>query len=354
MSGTSYGVNDALAVKLWSKKLFQEALKTCWMAKFIGSGSDSIIQIKSDTGKGAGDKVTVGLRMQLTGDGVQGDGTLEGNEEALTTYSDALYIDQLRHAVRSAGKMSEQRVPFSVREEAMKGLKDWWAARIDLWAFNQLCGNTVQTDTRYTGNQAAIAPDANHRVFTVGSADETVQADSTKIFTLSVIDKCVEKAKTATVPVRPVMINGEEKYVMFLHPYQVYDMRTSSSTGQWLDIQKAAMAGSKASSSPIYTGALGEYNGVVLHESTRVQLGVHSSTGAAQSAVRRAVFCGAQAAMIGYGQKNQDGEMTWVEELFDYGNQLGVSAGLIGGLKKTVFNSADFGVITASTYAAAH
>jgi N4-gp56 family major capsid protein len=354
MSTTGYGVNDALTVKLWGKRLFQEALKTCWMAKFIGDGSDSIIQMKGETSKGAGDKVTVGLRMQLTGDGVQGDGTLEGNEEALTTYSDALYIDQLRHAVRSAGKMSEQRVPFSVRNEAKAGLRDWWAARIDLWAFNQLCGNTVQADTRYTGNQATIAPDANHRVFTTGTADETVQADTTKIFTLAVIDKCVERAKTGTVPVRPVMIGGEEKYVMLLHPYQVYDMRTSSTTGQWLDIQKAAMAGGKASNSPIYTGALGEYNGVVLHESTRVQLGIHSSSGAAQSAVRRAVFCGAQAAMIGYGQKNQDGEMDWTEELFDYGNQLGVSAGLIGGLKKTVFNSADFGVITASTYAAAH
>lgn len=27
--------------------------------------------------------------------------------------------------------MSEQRVPYSVREEAMMGLKDWWADRLD-------------------------------------------------------------------------------------------------------------------------------------------------------------------------------------------------------------------------------
>ncbi len=60
--------------------------------------------------------------MQLSGAGVAGDGTLEGNEEALTTYSDNIFIDQLRHAVRSAGKMTEQRVPFSIREEARAGL----------------------------------------------------------------------------------------------------------------------------------------------------------------------------------------------------------------------------------------
>lgn len=354
MATTEYGVNDALAVKLWSKKLFQEALKQCWMSKFIGSGSDSILQLKGETGKGAGDQVTFGLRMQLSGSGVQGDSTLEGNEEALTTYSDAIVINQLRHAVRSAGKMSEQRVPFSVREEARMGLQDWWADRIDTWAFNQLCGYTVQTDTKYTGNNSVTAPDSGHRVFTTGSADETVQADNTKVFTLSVIDKCVELAETLSPAIRPVMVGGEKKYVMFLHPYQVYDLRTSSSTGQWLDIQKAAMAGSKASNSPIFTGALGEYNGVVLHSSTRVTNGVHSSTGAAQTSVRRAVFCGAQAGVVAYGKDSAGGEMSWVEEMFDYGNQLGVSAGMIGGMKTTRFNSKNFGVIVASTYAAAH
>lgn len=45
--------------------------------------------------------------------------------------------------------------------------------------------------------------------------------------------------------------------------------------------------------------------------------------------------------------------MTWFEELFDYGNQLGVSAGAIFGLKKTRFNSKDFGTIVVPTYGAA-
>jgi hypothetical protein len=48
--------------------------------------------------------------------------------------------------------MSEQRVPFSVREEAMSGLRDWWAVRLDTWFANQIAGYTVQADTRYTGN----------------------------------------------------------------------------------------------------------------------------------------------------------------------------------------------------------
>jgi N4-gp56 family major capsid protein len=351
MATTSYGVNDALAVKTWGKKLFVDALKKTHASKFMGKGSNSLVQIRDEVSKGPGDKITVGLRMQLSGAGVQGDGTLEGNEESLTTYSDAVYIDQLRHAVRSAGKMSEQRVPFSVRDEAKAGLEDWWADRIDTWFFNQLAGYTVQTDTKYTGNQAAVAPSTNRKLF-AGSTATDVGQGSSDIFNLNLIDKCIERAETLSPTLRPIMVGGDKKFVMFLHPYQVYDLRTNTSTGQWLDIQKAALAGGADSKSPIYTGALGEYNGVILHANSRVPYGVNGSS--AVTTTRRAIFCGAQAGLMAYGQKDQSAEMSWVEELFDYQNQLGVSAGMIAGMKKTQFNSEDFGVITVSSYAAAH
>ena len=51
-------------------------------------------------------------------------------------------------------------------------------------------------------------------------------------------------------------LQGENKFLMFLHDYQVTDLRTSTSSGQWLDIQKAALAGGASSKSPIYTGCL--------------------------------------------------------------------------------------------------
>jgi N4-gp56 family major capsid protein len=105
---------------------------------------------------------------------------------------------------------------------------------------------------------------------------------------------------------------------------------------------------------PIFSGALGVYNGVILHEAFRVSQGVNSSTGAAISTVRRAVLCGAQSAFIGFGQNTSFKEMSWQEKLFDYGNQLGVKAGSIFGLKKAVFNSTDFGTVVVSSYAAAH
>ena len=354
MAVTNYGVNANEAVKLWSRRLAREALKATYIQKFIGESDDSVIQLRNDTKKSPGDRVRVTLRMQLTGDGIQGDGTLEGNEEALTTYTDDFVINQLRHAVRSSGKMSEQRIPFSVREEAMSGLRDWWSDRMDTWFFNQICGYTTQSDTRFTGNNACTAPSTGRKIFATGSDDQTVNASSSSKMTLTMIDNAIEAAKVATPLIRPININGGKHYVVFLHPYQVTDLRTTTSTGQWLDIQKAAMTGGKVAENPIFTGALGVYNGAILHESVRVTNGVHSSTGAAQTSTRRAVLCGAQAAVMGFGQGHSFKEFDWYEELFDYGNQLGVKAGAIGGLKKSVFNSVDFGTITMSTYAVAH
>ena len=363
MATTNYGTNNPLAVKLWSKMLSVEALKACWIFKFIGDESSDLIQLKDETSKSAGDQITYGLRMQLSGNGVLGDGTLEGNEEALTTFSDALIINQLRHAVRSQGRMSQQRVPFSVRDEALSGLRDWWADRIDWWGFNQLCGNVgpsatpygtlTGVDTRWTGLNAPIAPDANHYTNAAASANDT-GLTSANVFSLAMIDKAMERAKTLLPAIRPVGVGGKKFYVAWLHPYQVTDLRTSTATGQWLDIQKAAMTGGLVDENPIFDGSLGVYNGVILHEDYRVTPGYNPSGNTAISTVRRAVFAGAQAGMVGFGRGNSMNKFTWVEELFDFENQLGVSAGLIGGLKKTVFNSADFATIVMSSYATQH
>lgn len=358
MANTSYGVNHPLAVKLWSRKLFTEALKECELAKFMGTSDRSVIQIRDELRKGPGDRIRVGLRMQLSGSGVQGDGVLEGNEEALTTYNDDILINQLRHAVKSEGRMSEQRVPFSVREHARDGLTDWWADRIDTCLINQLTGNTGVSDTKYTGNNATVAADAEHIVYADARTTEATvcSASASGVMALKYIDYCVERAKVLSPAIRPLRIDGKDMYVMFLHPYQVTDLRTNTNTGQWLDIQKAAMNGGKVNDNPIFTGALGVYNNVVLHVSNRLPRTTNAADFSTTNLAGnyRALFCGAQAAGFAYGQDNSENKMTWVEDMFDYGNSLGVSAGMIFGAKKCVFNSKDFGTLLLNTFAQAH
>ena len=366
MATTDYGTNHPLAVKLWARKLFSEALKQTRYEQFKGRvGSDSLCQLKTETSKSAGDRITIGLRMQLTGAGIQGDGTLEGNEEALTTFSDNIFVDQLRHAVRSGGKMSDQRVPFEVREEAMAGLRDWWADRIDTWMFNQLAGASLQQtqanattstslSTVYSGNQVAIAPSANNLMICSAALDTTeasLSATTTFSLKLADIDRAVAKAKTNTPAIRPLRVNGDERYVIFMHPFQTFQLRSNTNTGQWNDIMKSQLNGGRIDDNPLITGMLGIYNNCILVEDSRVPPVSNAVT--SSTSYRRAIFCGAQAAAIAFGQDMADGQMKWVEELFDYDNQLGVSASLIGGLKKMVFNSADFGTIVMSGYAPA-
>lgn len=349
MAATDFPLNHPLAVKHWQKDLMKEALKKTYALQFIGSGKDSLCTIKTETQRNAGDRVRVGIRSQLTGAGIKGDDTLEGNEESLETFYQDVIIDQLRHAVRSKGKMSEQRVPFSVREEARDGLADWWADRFDQWFFNQLCGNTAISDDRYYGFNAPVAPDADHVTYgPSGSTTEgSLSATTVAKMNLTYIDYAVEKAKTAKNALRPIRINGKDHFVLFLHPYQETDLRTNTSTGQWQDIQKAAISGGQTSDNPIFTGALGQYNNTILHVSTRVPA---SPTNAS---ARRAVLCGAQAAAFAFGREFGKGTYSWVEELFDFKNQLGVAAGCQAGIVKTRFNGSDYGTVVLPTYAVA-
>nr|WP_313022853.1 N4-gp56 family major capsid protein [Brucella intermedia] len=362
MATTTYGVNDALAVKLWSKKLAVEVSKATAIAPLIGTSSNSIVQLKDETQKGAGDKVTFGLRRQLIGDGVSESSVLEGNEEALSTYSDAIFINELAHAVRvkNEGTIDAQRVPFSLRQEALDGLTDWYADRLSMMAFIHWGGFTAPTmdfegrsvnlKPVHYGFNEPIAPSANRIVRAAGAEnDESLTADDT--FDLTLIDKAVEKAKLANPKIRPVRVDGDTVYVMYLHPTQVTSLRTNTSTGQWLDIQKAAYMGSRGKN-PIFDGSLGMYNNVVLREAEHVVQGVNSTNGAQVTNVRRAVLLGAQSAVTAFGMKSTPNKYKQVEELFDYQRELGVSAQTVLGFKKTVFDGSDFGTIVVSSYAA--
>ena len=354
MALTEFGVSHALAVKRWSTSLAVEAAKKMYFGKFIGS----VITKLTDLQKAAGDQITYGLRMKIRGAGITGDNTLEGNEEALTYYSDAILIDQLRHAVRSKGKASEQRVPYSMRASAREALATWWAERFDELLFVYLSGaRGVDTTltlpigfTTFAGN-ALQAPDAAHIQYADGLVKATITTAAK--MDLAEIDGLVEKAETVDPMIQPIMIDGEKHYVLLMHPYQATDLRTNTNTGQWLDIQKAANR--RGTSNPIFSGSLGMYNNVIMHSHRNVVRFSDYGAGVNLPAAR-ALFLGQQAAALAFGNGggNTVAQYSWKEDLFDYGNQLGVAAGSIFGVSKTVFNSKDFGVMALDTYAIAH
>ena len=326
--------------------------------KFMGTSSNSMIQVFDDTSKGPGDRIRIPLRVQLTGHGVGELESLQGNEEALVTYYDDVVINDLAHATRQKVRIDAQRVPFSVREEGRLSISDWYADRIDQSLAYQLTGYSAVTDQLLTGNNATSAPTTvtgNRRWLIRQQDDETdhttgASLSTSDTFSLKLLDRAVAIAKTSSPLIRPIKVGAQSFYIAFLHPLQVKDMRTNTNTGEWLDIQKAAMTGGEVMENPIFSGALGVYNGVVLHEWARLP---SFTTGASSTLTGyRGVFCGAQAAGMAWGQGYSE-EPKYVEEDFDYGRQFGQSVQTIIGAKKLVYNSNDFATIVLSTVATA-
>lgn len=370
---TQFETSDALTVKRWASRLGYDIVYRTDLGPLIGEDENSIIHLKTELQKGPGDVITFPLMKKLTGAGFTTREIAEGNGESLSLYSETVTINELGHVVtipNEGRSIDTQRIPITLRAAAKNGLKTWKAERLSQTFFSHVCGYTPQnaSGAKYNGNNTVVAPTSGRHLWRAAGAGETNSADenleSDDIFTLDMIDKAVEMAKTAASPVPPLNISGNYeaggrdiaggKYVMYLHPYQVTDLRTNTDTGQWQDIQKAAMMGGEISKNAIFDGSLGMYNNVVLKEANHVTQGVNSSTGAAITTVRRAVLLGAQACAIAFGKDNSETTYKWNEELFDHKRVLEVSTFCIWGMTKTQFDSADFATVVVSTYAAAH
>jgi N4-gp56 family major capsid protein len=356
MAITAFGTNDAQTVKIWSSLTLREALKATMFKKFLGKGKTAIIQRLMDLEKSAGDQIKYDLLMQMTGTGVTGDNRMRDNEEALVYYQETVNIDQLRNA-HAFRRMSQQRTLHDMRSDAKANLADWFAGQLDTKMFNQLCGNTTETFAN-----TATAPTSDRYILSGDVARTgTIATDEGNLgtndqFTLADLDYAKEAAKTLTPPIRPTVIDGEEYYVAVLHPFSVTDLRLDTANSAYVDWPTIQMyANKRGLKNPIFTGALGVYNGVILFESTRIYTPV--------SNVRRNLFLGSQAGVFAVGNAygsieqrrvGKDNLMSWYEESDDYGNEKGVSVGLIFGMRSSVFNSIDYGKIVISSYAASH
>lgn len=363
MAATTIERNHVLAPRVWARMLAIEALHACEADKLVGEDTSSIIQMRDELSKTSGDRLTIGLRTQLDGDGQVGTATLKGNEEELDFYADDLYIDNQRHAVKIKGVISQQRALFDLRSEAKSGLVDWWKKRIDIGLLNQLAGNSAQTSTKYTANNSVTAPDAAHRLYGGGATAASTLTDVTYGFDLTLIDKLIFMAETLPTPIRKASFGESyEGYCLLLHPTQILQMRTNMSPGQWNEIHQAAMKGGEVTKNAIFTGADAWYNGVLIRKDARVPWGdntqanaIHhtdlGTPGAGKTNVARGIFMGAQAGAIGFGRAGGRLEkFRWVEALDDYEDEYGVAASMIWGGKKLIFNSKDFSTITVETF----
>lgn len=367
---------DALRPEIWGKQLYADAIDGLYFMVngMMGKGENNIIEIKDELSKSQGDTITFGLGAKLgKNTGVAGDNELEGNESKINYYSESILIDQWRDAVRLTGKLDEQKNAFDMRMDAKEKLKVRIQEMLEMQFFLKMGGVTNSSITDIAGNALGLFSDGSSMLTWSNTPANTVSAEeaagtgarylcanssgaasltAADTLTPQLISKAKVKAMLASPKIKPLMINGKAHYVMFVHPWQAYDLKR---TEEFRQAQREAAA--RGSENPIFTGALGVWDGVIIHEHEYVPfLDVSvagNNFGAAASGTDygvdtfRAMLVGQQA--IGFAKcKNSE---SWVEETFDYKNKYSVSTGIIGGIQKIQFNNKDYGVVTVDTAA---
>jgi N4-gp56 family major capsid protein len=310
MPNTTFATGDALTKKVWSAKLYKEAMRDTFFSKFMGESANSIVQVKKELTKSKGDKITFGLRMRLTGSGQSSSTgiTLEGNEEALTFYDFAVSLTERGNAVKAGSTLDLQRPAFDLRTEMKDALKEWIDERIE-----KLCVT------------AAITSPTSNRV-----VDKTLTGNMLS----SYISQAKRVAQLATPKIRPIKIEGGEYYVMLAHPYVTKALKAETA---WKNAQYYSNIRGKKN--PIFSGVMGLWDGVLVYEYDRSDLLYDTSLNYAISPL-----LGAQALAVAWGSYP-----SWNEKLFDYDTIPGVGTKLLNGVEKTKFNDEDFGVVAVKT-----
>jgi len=358
MARTIIGLNDAKAVKKYSTLLAVDTAKKGYFSRrFMGKGRESgmPVQMLTELENDAGEQITYDLNLQMTMEPVYGDDVLEGQEDELKFYTDTIWIDQVRGGVNTGGRMTRKRTIHNLRDLAKRRQSDWWARLFDEYLFMYGAGaRGVNAGfihrTSFTGfaNNAFAAPDADHILYS-GAATSKGSMVVGDTITVDTINRAVAHAQmmgggTEEKPqILPIMIEGEEHYVLVMTPWDEYNLRKETGAQGWTEIQKAAAA-AQGNKNPIFRGGLGMLNNVILHSHKNVIR--FSDYGAGSNvAASRSLFLGEQALTVCFGSPGTGLRFDWHEESRDNGNQAVVSSSTIMGVKKSRFNNIDFGLL---------
>lgn len=309
----------ALVPKVWAKKVWHEGLKESYFDKFTALDGSNVVHKNKDLENVKGDSVVFGLMMNLTGSGVEGNrAKLSGAEDTLDVYDFEVKTQLVRNAV-SRFEADDQKTQYDMLKEIKSALKQWLSDWLDDKLISKLSASPTATEVLYasTANtQASIT--ANDKL------------------TTTIISRAKRKAMMHGPKVQPIKVDGMDKYIMLVSPWAARDLKDDA---KWLAAQQNANV--RGSKNPIFTGALGEYDGVILYEYERV---LSDTTGASSANVCHNLLLGKQAACFAVARPAKH-----IEQTDDYGNIAGNGIAFYGAVEKTKFNSKDYGVIQVMT-----
>ena len=379
MALTNFGMLTGDQLQTWSRDFWRVARNMSFVNQFAGTGQNALVQRVTELTKSEkGTKANITLLADMTGDGITGDNTLEGNEEALRAYDITIELDQLRFANRIAGRMADQKTVVNFREQSRDALAYAMADRMDQLSFLTLSGvaYTHKTngglratsataghelvDLEFASDVSAPTGDRHRRISgtSIAAGDTTAVTATDKLGYKHIVEL---KAYAKDNYIRGIRGAGnDEIFHMFVTPQQMANLKLDSDF-----LANVRNAGVRGQANSLFSGSASlMVDGVMIHEFRHVfstegaTTGTSSNAGAAgykwgadaNVSGARALFCGAQSlAMADIGLPDI------VEDTFDYENQAGISIGKIFGLRKPKYNSdvsgsvQDFGVICLDT-----
>lgn len=337
----------------WQNKVRREYIRGNRFARYMGADENKIIQVQSTLSAKRGDTVSMPLVTELTGGGVTGDNTLEGNEEALGNYEDRQTVDQLRHAV-ARGNMEQQRTLIDLLDEASMMLKLWAQSKLrdDIIA-RMLCPNldgvTAYADCSEADKDAWDTANGGSRILYGNAKSNRSAGDhSASLLTVDATDDVLSPAivslakrmarDASSTRIRPVVVEeDEENFVLFCNKWAFRDFKNNSTYQQMLRDAEVRGKGN-----PLYNDGDLYYDGVILREI--VEIPVISGAGNGGIDVAPNFFCGAQDIWIDWAQRTRA-----ISDSRDYGNIRAVGVQEIRGIKKSYFNTLQFGQLTLYT-----
>lgn len=313
---TGHSINSPRTQKVWSKHFFKFMLENMVLSSLMGTDQNSPIAKITDLSARKGGSIVFELEAPLVGVGIGDNGRLiavDGsntfNTEAMKTYNFTITVHERANGVTQAGLVANQYTMTDIKTSGLRRLGVWAAEALeeDLIRAGSGIGNvdsSIETVNQFNPTQnryyvigedsdgtvsylkidGTAGGDASTGVANLPLNSWTDDGDPSNALGLSLlrfgtrtIEFLKRKAReviTGTyggvslkIPkLAPVKISGKDTYVLVISRLQEKSLKADS---RWNENQQNANV--RGESNPIFSGAIGIWDGVIIKTSERIQ-----------------------------------------------------------------------------------
>jgi len=255
-------VSDADTTIGYSKNITKRSMARSKVKPFIATSENdttSVIKATRAVNTANGNVISVTLEDELVESGATGNVTLDASSEELKEIKQFIKVDRFQHTVPSNGSVVDQRSADKFKSKANSALTDWSTKKFDKVFFNVMSANC--TNVVVCGHHG----DADTTNLVKADVLTTTDVEEAKNRALLGLDNEGEATQPPLVPIKTTQnenlgyYEDVEYFVMFVGTNTARNIKNDPN---WAEARKDALERGK--SNPIFTGALGFWDGVLL------------------------------------------------------------------------------------------